>query len=137
MSEKVKNKKRFTKLRHKYRLVLINEDSFEQRLSFRLSRLNVYFTILLISLFWIGMMIYLLAFTSLREYIPGYTDPGLRQEIYHLESSLDSLEYQLHTNQIYLNNIRLVLNGEDIDDDSQIDLNTAIDVNNIQRRIVY
>ncbi len=132
MAEKVKNKKRFTKLRHKYRLVLINEDSFEQRLSFRLSRLNVYFTVVLISLFWIAVMTYLIAFTSIREYIPGYTDPGLRQEIYHLENSLDSLEYQLHANQIYLNNIRHVLNGEDIDEESQNNLNNVIDVNNIK-----
>lgn len=132
MAEKEKNKKRFTKLRHKYRLVLINEESFEQRLSFRLSRLNVYFTILLLSLFWIGLMTYLIAFTSLREYIPGYTDPGLRQEIYHLESSLDSLEQKLYANHLYITNIRKILKGEDIADESNNSSGKKIDIENIK-----
>lgn len=114
MSENVKNKKRFPKLRHKYRLVLINEDSFEQRLSFRLSRLHVYLALILISFFWMGLMIYLLGFTSIREYIPGYTDPGLRQKIYKLELSLDSVENRIRANDSYVNNIRSILNGDDL-----------------------
>lgn len=119
MAKENKDKKRFNKLRHKYKLVLINEDNFEQRFSLRLSRLNVYLTIILISLFWIVLMIYLLAFTNLREYIPGYTDPGLRQEVYNLEMNLDSLNHRLETNNLYVNNIRKVLSGEDfIDQDS-------------------
>lgn len=116
MAKEKKERKRFNKLRHKYKLVLINEDNFEQRFSLRLSRLNVYFTILLLSLFWITLMIYLLAFTNLREYIPGYTDPGLRQEVYKLEMNLDSLYQRLETNNLYVNNIRKVLNGEDFND---------------------
>ncbi|NOR86595.1 MAG: peptidoglycan DD-metalloendopeptidase family protein [Bacteroidales bacterium] len=127
MSEKVKTKKRFTKLRYKYRLVLINEENFEQRLSFRLSRLNVYFILASISIFWIASMIYLLAYTSLREYIPGYTDPGLKHQIYNLNLTLDSLENKLHTNDLYLKNIRRVLEGEDFDLMDSVETKQQID----------
>ena len=94
----------------------MNEDNFEQKFSFRLSRLYVYLILILISLFWIGLMTYVLAFTSIREYIPGYTDPGLRQEIYVLEQNLDSLENKLYVNESYLDNIRRILKGQDIID---------------------
>lgn len=131
MAEKVKNKKRFTKLRYKYRLVLINEESFEQRLSFRLSRLHVYLILTGISLFWITATVYLLAFTSLREYIPGYTDPSLRQQIYTMEVALDSLENKLYTNDLYLSNIRRVLSGEEIADLDSTSISQNSDFKNI------
>ncbi|OYT17385.1 MAG: hypothetical protein B7C24_02790 [Bacteroidetes bacterium 4572_77] len=110
MSEKQKKQKRLTRLRYKYRLVLINEENFEERLSFRLSRLHVYSLLTILSLFWIMLMIYLLAFTSLREYIPGYTDPALKHKIYRLNTTLDSLETKLYANEQYLDNIRRILN---------------------------
>lgn len=116
MAKSATDKKGLKKLRYKYKLVLINEENFEQRFSLRLSRLNVYLTFILISLFWIGLMIYLLAFTSLREYIPGYTDPALRQEMYNLEQKLDSLNHTIVVNESYVENIRRVLNGEEFDE---------------------
>lgn len=114
MSEKQKKQKRLTRLRYKYRLVLINEENFEERLSFRLSRLHVYSLLTILSLFWIMLMIYLLAFTSLREYIPGYTDPALKHKIYRLNTTLDSLETKLYANEQYLDNIRRILKGEEM-----------------------
>lgn len=120
MSEPSKNKKRFTRLRHKYRLVLINEDSYEQRISFRLSKLNIYTTFILISLFWIVLMIFFLAFTSLREYIPGYADPRMRQDLYKLGHSLDSLENKLRANDLYIENIRKVLSGDDFESNDSV-----------------
>lgn len=129
MAQSVKEKKGLKKLRHKYKLVLINEENFEQRFSLRLSRLNVYLTFIVISLFWIAIMIYLLAFTSLREYIPGYTDPALRQELYTLEEKLDSLQHTLLINESYVYNIRRVLSGGDFDNanDTGILLSENID----------
>jgi len=114
MSGKPKNKKHFNKLRFKYRLLLINEENLEERFSFRLSRLNVYAILVIISFFWIFLMIYILAFTSIREYIPGYTDPNLEHKIYTLEQNLDSLESKLQTNDYYINNIHKLLSGEEV-----------------------
>lgn len=128
MAKEIKEKKRFNKLRYKYKLVLINEENFEQRFSLRLSRLNVYLSVLLMSLFWIFLMIYLLAFTSLREYIPGYTDPELRLEMYQLEEKIDSLQHTINVNDFYVENIRRVLNGAEFDEssDSGLLLNGSI-----------
>ena len=107
-----KTKKRFKKLRYKYRLVLMNEENFEHRLSFRLSRLNVFSFLTFISLFWVGIALYLIAFTSLREYIPGYTDTSIKPEIYQLNNTLDSLKSELYKNSLYIDNIKLILSGD-------------------------
>ncbi len=114
--KKPKDKKRLHKLRYKYRLVLINEDNYEQKVSFRLSQLNVIAVVGLFSLFWIGAMIYFLAFTSLREYIPGYTDPNLAAEVYKMELALDSLERQSNLQNRYMHNIQRILRGEDFEE---------------------
>jgi len=117
--ENPKEKKRLHKLRYKYRLVLINEDSFEQKISFRLSKLNVISVVGIFSVFWIGVMIYLLAFTTLREYIPGYTDPTLAAQVYKMELALDSLTHRHTLENRYIQNIRRVLQGEDFDESNQ------------------
>lgn len=71
MKKSLKNK-----LIHKYRLVLLNEDNFEQKISIRISQLNIIGIISIFSLLWIGITIYLMAFTPLRYYIPGYNTGG-------------------------------------------------------------
>ena len=134
MSDKVKNKKRFTKLRYKYRLVLMNEDNFEHRLSFRLSRLNAFSILALISVFWIAVIIYALAFTSLREYIPGFTDNSIQPQLYSLNQTLDSLETRLHENDLYLKNIKRILSGEDFSEADSSDINQLSDYNNITNK---
>jgi len=67
-------------LLNKYRLVLLNEDNFEQKISFRLSKLNIIGIISVFSLFWISVMIYLLVFTSLRKYIPDFGEDVIKIE---------------------------------------------------------
>lgn len=131
MAKSINEKKGLKKLRHKYKLVLINEENFEQRFSLRLSRLNVYLTFILISLFWIAIMIYLLAFTTLREYIPGYTDPALRQELYVLEEKLDSLHQIVYINESYVENIRRVLSGEEFTESNDSSVLLSENINEI------
>ncbi len=131
MSENTKSKKKFGKLRNKYRFVLINEDSFEERFSLRLSRLNVFSLFAALSLFWVFIMIYLMAFTSLREYIPGYTDPELKPKIYQLNLTLDSLETQLYYNEQYIENIRRLLRGEDLIEGDSSNIENVHDYGNI------
>ena len=132
MSEKVKNKKRFTKLRYKYRLVLMDEENFEHRLSFRLSRLNVFTIFTLLSLFWIAIMIYIIAFTSLREYIPGYTDSSIKPQIYQLNQTLDSLENRLYQNDLYIENIKQILQGGDVNEETSAKNIKVSDYKNIK-----
>ena len=73
----------------------MHDQTLEERLTFRLTRLNVFIAIGTISIILIFLTSMLIAFTSLREYIPGYTDVGLRKELYELQLKTDSIDKEL------------------------------------------
>jgi hypothetical protein len=104
-------KKIYRKLRNKYRLVIMNDETFEEKVSLRLSPLNVFvFTgTTIISL--ITFTIYIIAFTPLREYIPGYADVNMQRKLVTLTFRADSLMNRLAIQDNYLMNLRDVING--------------------------
>ncbi|HKJ49751.1 MAG TPA: M23 family metallopeptidase [Christiangramia sp.] len=113
MAQNKKDKKKFAKkLLHKYRMVVLNEDTFEERFSFRLTRLNVFVTVGLSAIFLIAITTVLIAFTPLREYIPGYSSPQLKEEAANLSYVSDSLQNVIRLNDQYLNSIKNALTGE-------------------------
>ncbi len=113
MAEQKKEKRKFTKkLLHKYRMVLLNEDTFEERFSFRLTRLNVFVAVGLSAILLIAMTTILIAFTPLREYIPGYSSPQLKERAAELAYKTDSLQNVLRVNDTYLASIKGALTGE-------------------------
>lgn len=108
-----KDKKKFTrKLLHKYRLVILNEDTFEERISFKLTRLNVFVVLTLSSILLIAGTTFLIAFTGLREYIPGYSSAALQRDAMELAFKSDSLQTALRLNNQYYESIRMVLTGD-------------------------
>lgn len=112
MARKKKRKEIKRKLLHKYRLVILNESTFEEKISFKLSRLNVFVTGSIAAVVLIGLTILLIAFTPLREYIPGYSSTALKRQASELTYKTDSLVTVLdYTNQ-YIDNIRRVLRGD-------------------------
>lgn len=100
------------KLRSKYRLVILNDDTFEEKLSFKLSRLNVFLVTGLSAIFLIAGTIVLIAFTPLREYIPGYSSTALRKQAFQLALSTDSLAQQLEYQNLYIKNVQSIINGD-------------------------
>ena len=113
MAKKVKKRKEIKrKLLHKYRLVILNESTFEEKISFKLSRLNVFVTGSLCIIGLIGLTILLIAFTPLREYIPGYSSTKLKRQATELTYKTDSLVRVLNYTNRYLDNIRMVLKGD-------------------------
>lgn len=109
----VKKKKSLkTHLFNKNRIVLLNENTFEETFSLRLNLMNVFVIITLVSIFMLTLTTYIIAFTSLREYIPGYSSPKLNQQVVDLTLKSDSLQNSLNYNQAYINSIRQVLLGE-------------------------
>ncbi len=102
------------KLRNKYRLVILNDDTFEEKLSLKLSRLNVFLMSGFGAIFLIAATTLLIAFTPLREYIPGYSSTELRRRAFDLALTTDSLEEQLSYNQRYLLNLRNIISGKPI-----------------------
>ena len=80
------------RLRNKYRLVIMNDETLEERVTFRLSRLNVFVVLGTLTIILIILTSILIAFTPLREYIPGYTNVGLQKKLYELQIKTDSIE---------------------------------------------
>ena len=113
MAKNKKNSKKFkNKLLHKYRLVILNEDTFEERLSFKLTRLNVFVLVTLSSILLIAGTTVLIAFTTLREYIPGYSSTALKKKAVELNYKTDSLQRLISVNDMYYSSIKKVLQGE-------------------------
>jgi murein DD-endopeptidase MepM/ murein hydrolase activator NlpD len=134
MSDKKIEKKIAKKLLHKYRLVILNEDTFEERLSFKLTRLNVFVLLALSSIFLVAATTVLIAFTPLKEYIPGYSSTALKKKATVLSYKTDSLERVIAVNERYFSSIKKVLHGElssaDFNRDSIIEA-AKLDVNQI------
>jgi murein DD-endopeptidase MepM/ murein hydrolase activator NlpD len=114
--KKNKDRKWYGKLRDKYRLVVMNNETYEERLSFRLSRLNVFLLTVSISIILITLTIFIIAFTPIRELIPGYLDVNIPGKLYRLEQRADSLDRALKSKDIYLTNIRNIIEGKEIVD---------------------
>jgi len=115
MESEKKKKKILKKLKNKYRLVILNDASFEEKFSYRLSPLNLVTLIISFVFVITSLVATLIIFTPLREYIPGYTDVSLRQDLTALVLKSDSLERELATNNSYLNKISSILKGEVLD----------------------
>jgi murein DD-endopeptidase MepM/ murein hydrolase activator NlpD len=113
MTQKKKKKNNFLqKLTYHYRILIINDDTYEEKLSFKLNKLNVFVWTALFAFVLIAGTTYLIAFTPIKTYIPGYTAPGLRKNALQLRLKTDSLEKALRLNTYYLNQLRKVLNNE-------------------------
>lgn len=111
---KVKKKKGFwiQSLLNRYRLVVINETTFEERFFFRVSQLNIF---LLVALFVILITIgsfFLVAYTPLKEFIPGYTSLFIRKEAIRNSFLLDSINLQFQKQDQFIKSIKSALTGE-------------------------
>ena len=111
MSEKAPGKL-FKKLTHKYRMVLLNEDTFEEVGNMRLTRLNLIALVGVILILLVTITYMLIAFTNIRELIPGYPDAAMRQHIRTNAMKLDSLEYEQTVRDQYFDNLNRIISGE-------------------------
>ena len=112
MAAQKKDKKFAKKLLNKYRLVVLNEDTFEERFAIKLTRLNVFVIVMLTSIVLIAGTTYLIAFTSLREFIPGYSSAKLKKQAIELNYKTDSLQQVIALNEKYYASIKRVLTGD-------------------------
>jgi len=121
-----KKKSRWSeKLRNKYRLVFMTDDTLEERFVFRLSRLNVFIALGTLTIVLIFLTSILIAFTPLREYIPGYTNVGLTKKLYVLQRKSDSIERDLMRKDRFIQNIKDVIDGKDLSEDKPIPRDTT------------
>lgn len=133
MKQKKKKKDKLKKkLLHKYRLVVLNEETFEERYAIKLNRLNVFVITAFSSILLIAFTTLLIAYTPLREYIPGYSSTALKRKATELSYKTDSLQLQLFYNDQYYASIKKVLKGDvseiDFNRDSIIEAANQIDI---------
>ncbi len=99
------------RLRNRYRLVVMNEDTYEELVTFKLSRLSVYVALCTLFIVLVGLTVALIAFTPLKLYIPGFGDARQAKEYQQLKVKADSIEKTLIYKQIFIDNIQKVLKG--------------------------
>jgi len=115
MAKSSKKQKRVQRWRNKFRFVILNDDTFEEVLTLKLSPLNIFTFSVFAVLFTIGITTIVIAFTPLRELVPGYASSRLRRESIDLALKADSLEASVRANEKYISGIQRILNGEVID----------------------
>lgn len=99
------------RLRNRYRLVVMNDDTYEEVVVFKLSRLSVYIMLSTIFVLLVGLTVALIVFTPLKYYIPGYDDLKIGREYRQMKYRVDSLEKQIGYQAKYIDNIKKVLAG--------------------------
>jgi len=99
----------FKRTSNTYRLVIMNDDTYDEVLAVRLSRKSVYLGVSITFILLVGMTIALIAFTPLKYYIPGYGTKESRTALQLLKMRTDSLEQSIHFKEQYLEGIKKVL----------------------------
>jgi murein DD-endopeptidase MepM/ murein hydrolase activator NlpD len=111
-------KERLQNLRHIYRLVIMNDETFEEVGSYRLTMLNFYILLSSIVVVVAIIVVALIAVTPLKKYIPGYGTGIVQQEVRVLTRSIDSLEAQVEAYDLYYENVqKMLVNDVETEDD--------------------
>jgi murein DD-endopeptidase MepM/ murein hydrolase activator NlpD len=101
------------RLRAKYRMVVMDDDSFEERASVTLTPLGIIVALSAITIVMTALVVILIAFTPIREYIPGYADVDMQEELLAVNEKADSLAAEANAHQQYLANLKTILMGND------------------------
>lgn len=113
MDDKKKKRKFINKLTHKYRLIFLNDSTFQEVGYIRLSRLNIISITGTLLIFLITLTYIVIAYTPLREIIPGYPDAEMRSNIINNRIQLDSLEMELRFRDQYFENLSIIISGNE------------------------
>lgn len=96
----------------KNRLVILNEESFEEIFSLKLNLMNVFVVVTISAILIISITTYIIAFTPLREFIPGYASNKLKKDATILAVKSDSLALEVKKNELYIQSIKKILTGD-------------------------
>jgi hypothetical protein len=103
------------RLQNRYRLVVMNDDTYEEVVTFKLSRLSVYIALSTVFVLLISVTVALIVFTPLKYYIPGYGSRQSKTELQVLKIRTDSLEQSIKYKDQYLTNLKKILSGGSTD----------------------
>jgi murein DD-endopeptidase MepM/ murein hydrolase activator NlpD len=112
MAEKTEKQSFWEKFRHKYRLSIYRDETFEEVFNLRLTKLNVMSIVGIGVILFLVIVISIIAYTPVRELIPGYPDQETIRNIYMNDYRLDSLEMEITRRDAYFENLRRIIAGE-------------------------
>lgn len=99
------------RLRNRYRLLIINDDTFEEVVAFKLTRMSVYIAASSLFVLLVGLTVALISFTNLKYYLPGYGTQSQRKALVQYKVKIDSLELASRQKDVYLEELKKVLSG--------------------------
>lgn len=99
-------------MRTKLRLVIMKDETFEEKFALRLTPLRTFIIVGVLIILLITLTTYIIAFTQLREYIPGYADVGMKRNLIYLSMKTDSLTGKIRNQEIYIQNLNDVITGK-------------------------
>ncbi len=118
---KLTNNSTLQRLRNRYRLVVMNDDTYEEVVTFKLSRLSVYIGLSTAFVMMTSITILLIIYTPLKFYIPGYGSKQGKTELQVLKIRTDSLEQAIRYKEEYMESVRKALGG-----DTPVKLDTTV-----------
>ncbi len=111
-SENNKEQSLLDRLKNTYRLIIMNDETFEEVGSYRLSRLNVYLALSVVLVVLTILIVLFIFFTPIKRYIPGYGDIYLRGQVEELSKTVNEMQIRIDADSVYINNFRNLLLGE-------------------------
>ncbi|GDX43925.1 hypothetical protein LBMAG23_09020 [Bacteroidota bacterium] len=121
MAENEIKQSTFKRLTNRYRLIIMNDHTYEEVVTFKLTRLSVYVLSCFVFVLLVGLTTALISFTPLKFYIPGYGSQAERKELTVLKIKSDSLETYIKNREVYWDNVRNIISGK-----ADMDLDTAV-----------
>jgi murein DD-endopeptidase MepM/ murein hydrolase activator NlpD len=113
MAKEKKNKRPWIQnFLNRYRMVIINETTFEEKFFLRISQFNIIVLVLLFAAFIAIGSFFLVSYTPLKEFIPGYTSLSIRKEAIRNTFLLDSLSIEFQKQDRFIQSIKSALTGE-------------------------
>ena len=105
-------------IKTKHRFVVMDTQTYKEKFAFQLSGINLFVTIGIVVILLIVLTTVLIAFTPLREFIPGYANTEMVEQTYHNATVIDSLEQKMLQQEWMINTIQDVLSERRVDFDS-------------------
>src|SRR4051812_31812318 len=99
------------RLRNRYRLVVMNDDTYEEVVTFKLSRFSVYVALSSMFVLLVGLTVALIVFTPVKYYIPGYGSAKVDREYRQLKYAYDSLDKATMLQTQYIHSLQKVFSG--------------------------
>lgn len=100
------------RIKDPYRLVIMNDETFEEISSYKLTLLNVYVLLSTLVVVTAALVVFLIIFTPIKKYIPGYGSAGSSRELMKLNKEVENMEKQLTADSLYIDNLKKVLMGD-------------------------